>query len=861
MPTGKLAFNMLLATATFLCSLSNITAQSTDTSDSITIVIEPQYNDVNSFHKFWLGESYRKLWATPVKLKLFHLKEEKGGLTILQKGGGLQTKSLRLRDATGQEWVLRTIQKYPENGLPEHLRATVVKDILQDQVSTAHPFGSLTVPVFANALGIAHSNPQIVYVPADTALGVYMNDFGNAAFLFEEREPIGENTDNTLKLKQQLKKDNDNAVDQKLVLRARLLDMLLGDWDRHEDQWRWQKNKVHNGIMYTPVPRDRDQVFYNTSGVFPWVVSHQWLMSKFQGFHKRIRDITGFNFNARYFDRYFLNSLDEADWRDAINYVQNKITDSVINTAIHKLPDTIFVLSGEKLIENLKSRRSALLEEGMQYYKFIAKTVEVPASDKRELFDINYTSEGNADITVYKTKKDGTKDNVIYHRVFIKGVTHEVRLYGFDGKDAFSVTGGNSNDIKIRVVGGEGKDSFYIAPNIRNKRNLFVYDNIDKSNKLPSRRQVKIRVSKDSTVNDYNDQSFKYDRSGPLVLANYNIDQGLLLKVGFLSEKQGFRKDPYARKQQMMANYATARRSYSFDYTGDFKGVIKKNDLNINVIAKGPNNTGNFFGIGNESEFINRGNKKIGYYRNRYDIINADVSLKHYLSKYTAVYAGMAGQYYTATSRRNDDRFLNKYDTLNPQQNVFGNKWYGGLIAGLVVDSRNDAVLPNKGFLWNVLLTGMTALNGESKSYGKLTADFSWYAGTGKKNNLVIANRVGTGTTVGKPAFFQMLGLGGAQIMRGFHTNRFIGKTILYHNLELRLKLFDFNSYLIPGTLGLIGFNDVGRVWVPGENSKQWHDAYGGGIYLIPARLVLIQAVAGVSKDGVLPYITIGFRF
>ncbi len=861
MTKGKFAFKILLFTTVFLCSIFNITAQTTITSDSITVSIEPQYNDVNNFHRFWLGESYRKLWAAPVTLKVFKLKEEKGGLTILQKGGGLQTKSLRMRDATGQEWVLRTIQKYPENGLPEHLRATVVKDILQDQVATAHPFGSLTVPVFANALGIAHSNPQIVYVPADTALGIYMNDFGNAAFLFEEREPIGENTDNTLKLKQQLRKDNDNAVDQNLVLRARLLDMLLGDWDRHEDQWRWEKNKVHNGTMYKPVPRDRDQVFYNTSGVFPWVVSHQWLMSKFQGFHNSIRDITGFNFNARYFDRYFLNSLDEADWHETITYVQDHITDSVISTAIHKLPDAIYAFSGEKLIETLKARRSSLLEEGMNYYKFIAKTVEVPASDKHELFDIYYTPEGNADITVYKTKKDGTKDNVIYHRVFVKDITNEVRLYGFDGKDAFSVRGENSNNIKIRMIGGEGKDSFFIAPNIHNKHNLFVYDNIAESNKLPFRKQAKIRVSNDSTVNEYNDQSFKYDRSGPLVLANYNIDQGFLLKVGFLSEKQGFRKEPYASKQQIMANYATARKSYIFDYYGNFKGVIKKNDLNVNIVAKGPNNTGNFFGIGNESEFINRGDKKIGYYRNRYDIINADLSLKHFLSKYAAVYAGIAGQYYTATSRRNDDRFLNKYDTINPQQNVFGNKWYTGLLAGLVIDSRNDAALPSKGFLWNVLLTGMTALNGDSKTYGKLTADFSWYTGTGKKNNLIIANRIGTGTTVGKPTFFQMLGLGGAQIMRGFHTNRFIGKSILYHNLELRLKLFDFNSYLFPGTLGLIGFNDIGRVWVPGENSKEWHDSYGGGIYLIPARLVLIQAVVGVSKEGALPYITVGFRF
>jgi hemolysin activation/secretion protein len=103
--------------------------------------------------------------------------------------------------------------------------------------------------------------------------------------------------------------------------------------------------------------------------------------------------------------------------------------------------------------------------------------------------------------------------------------------------------------------------------------------------------------------------------------------------------------------------------------------------------------------------------------------------------------------------------------------------------------------------------------------------------------------------------------LGGAQNFRGFHTNRFTGKTIAYNNLELRLKVLDFTSYLLPGSFGVIGFNDVGRVWVPGEKSDQWHDGYGGGLYIIPAQLVLIEAVMGFSKEGSLPYITIGMRF
>jgi hypothetical protein len=76
--------------------------------DSITVAIEPTYNDVSAAHRLLLGESYRQLWAAPVRLRVFHLAQEKGGLSVLERGGGLQTKSLRLRDATGEQWVLRT---------------------------------------------------------------------------------------------------------------------------------------------------------------------------------------------------------------------------------------------------------------------------------------------------------------------------------------------------------------------------------------------------------------------------------------------------------------------------------------------------------------------------------------------------------------------------------------------------------------------------------------------------------------------------------------------------------------------------------------------------------------------------------
>jgi hypothetical protein len=323
----------------FILATSEVFSQSTPGKNIVTTSISPAYDSVNKLHRFLFGEGYRKLWAAPVPIKVFDITSEKGGLTILQKGGGLQTKSLRLKDASGKEYVLRSIQKYPERGLPEKLRKTVARDILQDQVITSNPYAALTVPPMAEALGIAHSSPQIVYIPDDAAFGEYREEFANSVLLFEEREPTGLNdTDNSDKVQRKLEEDNDYSIDQQQVLRARLLDLILGDWDRHEDQWRWEVQKSKDKTTYSPIPRDRDKAYYTTSGLLPVILSHQWLKANLQNFEEEISDIAVYNYNNRYFDRYFLNQLTEQDWAREIANVKSILTDSLISASIHLLP-------------------------------------------------------------------------------------------------------------------------------------------------------------------------------------------------------------------------------------------------------------------------------------------------------------------------------------------------------------------------------------------------------------------------------------------------------------------------------------------------------------------------------------------
>ena len=64
-------------------------------------------------------------------------------------------------------------------------------------------------------------------------------------------------------------KDDKNKIDEIELLKARLIDILIGDRDRHSDQWKWAAY-YKDGIRYwKPIPRDRDFAFCLYDGFVP----------------------------------------------------------------------------------------------------------------------------------------------------------------------------------------------------------------------------------------------------------------------------------------------------------------------------------------------------------------------------------------------------------------------------------------------------------------------------------------------------------------------------------------------------------------------------------------------------------------
>jgi len=800
-------------------------------------------------------------------MPVIDLSKYHGGFKVIKLGGGMQTQSLRLEDANGREWVLRSIQKYPERSLPESLRNTFAKDVVQDQISIAHPFGALTVPTFNQALGVPHVSPQLVFVGDDPVFGEYRDVFKNRAYMLEPRMPYEEvSSDNTAKVIRKLLEDNDKQTDQEITLKARLVDFVLGDWDRHEDNWRWNPIKGEGKTLYEAIPRDRDKVYYKTSGLFPILLSYQWLKANLQPFGPTIRNVDQWNFNARHLDRFFLNELDLKDWLSITADFQKTMTDSLIRASMLQMPDTIYKLSAADLEHNIKARRDSLESIVRTYYAYLAKDVDIPLSAKREFIDVDYKNDGSIVVEIHNKKKDNSQGRKLYKRRFYPEETKEIRIYGISGEDDYYVHGSGISPIKVRLIGGNQYNTYLASDDFVRKNKLYVYDqkNPD-SNRIELGKGIKYRLSNDSNVNKYDYNAFEYDRRGFVANFDGGLDRGLTFGLGYLIQDQGFRKKPFAYSHLVMARYVTGRRSFMFDYKGLFTEVWKKHDLRIDVSTLGPRNQSNFFGLGNTSKFIkdrddDDGEEGIKYYRNRYDEASANVYLQKKLSPSLKYYYGWSTDFYSSNEKNNLDRYLNYFHQENPKEFVYGTKFFTGATLGIEYDSRNRKDLPQTG--WHLVseLGWRQELGNGKIAYLKSRSNISGYK-TFLGDRLTIADRIGVEAVWGKPYFFQYVQLGGEESIRGFNSLRFTGKTGVYNNFDVRLKLFESFSYIIPGSVGLIGFYDVGRVWLTNEKSNVWHNGVGGGFFIMPADLFVIQAVVGASRETVLSYIRIGLSF
>lgn len=336
--------------------------------DSVNITASTLYEG-NGLKNLMQGEHYRKTWEARVTVEVIFLDSLMGGMKFIEEGGGKQTKSLEIEAPNGVIYTLRSVNKDPEALVPEYAKALGIENLIIDGISAQHPYGALPAARLAEKAGVLHTHPKLVFVPRQDWLKDLNDTYGNKLYLleFESEGDINWTTlKNVTKIIDtedliELKNDKKEEVfiDEAALVRARLLDIFIGDWDRHAKQWGWAMQKRGDSLVGVPVAADRDNAFFTIDGILPSLLSNKTIEPKLRPFEKEIDYLPGLMYD---FDTYFLKDVPESVFVEQAYYLQNIFTDEILKEALMAWPQSVYELDGEEVFAKLKSRRKDLID-------------------------------------------------------------------------------------------------------------------------------------------------------------------------------------------------------------------------------------------------------------------------------------------------------------------------------------------------------------------------------------------------------------------------------------------------------------------------------------------------------------------
>ena len=483
-------------------------AEWTPDSTSVRLAAGPQYDRGAVWCFFW-GAHYRHIWATPVTVPVLRLATAlPGGLAPIQAGGSYQSHTLRLCAANGQEFVLRSVDKDASAALPAGWKRRLLGGLMKDQTSAANPYGAYVVARLAGAVGVYHANPRLVYVGNDPALGKFRAAYANALYLLEERAErnqasvasFGRSTAvvSTARMLADIRKYPTSAVDARAYLRARLLDVWVGDWSRREDQWRWASFRNGGRVTYRPIPRDRDQAFFLfNDGAVTRLVS--WFMPKYHSFGPalRPRDVQGLTTTARVLDRTLLGALSAEDFRQISDSLRQRLSDAVIARALQAGPAETQATIAATYGPSLRERREQLPVVAARFYEILSAEAWLIGTDQAERFVVNSVGAGRLQVRVL-AMQPGRPDSLLSQRVYDRHDTYRLSVFGLAGNDIFELKGPVNPGFAVHLYDGAGRDhvlSTGAQPNTSHDVTWYSSSDGNSGAKLSS---IRIRPDRDS---------------------------------------------------------------------------------------------------------------------------------------------------------------------------------------------------------------------------------------------------------------------------------------------------------------------------------------------------------------------------
>lgn len=795
-------------------------------------------------HRFFFGAGYRSLWQVGFEVEVLDLGSFAGGLTPRKRGGGKQTQSVTFEDREGREWKFRSIDKDPSAVLPEELRGTFVDALVQDQVSSAHPLGPLMVDPLAEAVGLLGAKHRLFLLPDDARLGPFRKEFGGKLGFLEEKiraeKPITPGFEDyhkllgTVELWKRLDEHPEEGVDAPALLRARLFDLFINDFDRHKDQWQWARRKGTD--LWQPVPEDRDQAFVRYSGLVLTLIRPS--QPRLVDFGSSYPSIFGLTWQGRFVDRRHLSELEWPQWQEAIRRIQSGISEASIDDAVSRLPEEYRRITSGRTAEALKNRLRRLPEAARKFYEQLAEDVEIHGSDRDETATLSPIGDGL--IRVRVTDKDGDPRFV---RRFDPRETRAVRLYMKGGDDRI-VREAGTLAMTVHAVGGKGEDvledakaggtQFYDEGAKSRVRGGFGTSTDDRPYEQPA----------DAAGNPERDWGLQ-SIFVPWVSAGGDL--GVFLGGSVSFTKYSFRHHPYARRHILGAGYATGLGAFRGEYKGDFLRGNSAAGLRIHARASELDLI-RFYGFGNETksdepdEFFEVLQKQFSLSpQYQFSIGHAHLSIGA-LAQYTRE----PGRESFAASTR--PYGFGGFGKIGPRVDVevgHRERAFGGSRRGRL--QLGGSFFPK---VWSV-----------KRSFGEVHGEAGAFLRASLPMRPTLALRAGGKHVFGRYPFQEAAFLGGAETLRGLRPQRYAGDASAFGSAELRLR-FGRVRLLLPSEVGVFGLADAGRVFTEGETSNRWHTGVGAGLWVAVLKPENTVSLAFARSEGATRlYFRAGFGF
>lgn len=841
-----------------------------------TSVYTNEETERTDFFKSIWGDHYREMYSKKISVPVATLDTLYGGVEIVRKGGGHQTRSLRLRTKNGKQLNMRALKKsatqylqtvlFKNKQIKGDFEKTNVERLILDFYTSAHPYAFMAIPELSDAIDLLHTNPKLYYIPKHKYLGKYNIEYGDELYLIEERPEANyseestfgyaDDIESTPDILKKIRKDEKYKIDEDAFIRARLFDMLIGDWDRHNDQWRWAQFDQPNGDkIYKPIPRDRDQVFSNFDGGLLSVVRFLAKPSKqLQVYDDDINDddLRWMNNAGIKLDRALIKQSGLNEWVKQAKYIQNNITPQVIERAFKALPIEVQDKTLEDIKEHLINRKTDLANIAERYYKFLNSLVILTGTDKDDFIDIERLPDNKTHIIISRNK-NGKRSEKLIDRVFSRDTTKEIWIYGLDDKDNFKVTGKGKGLIKIRLIGGQNKDSY----NIKNGKKIKIYDHKSKENNIVAKDGATINFTDfyNHNIYDHKRQISTTNNFAPVL--GFNPDDGFLAGISINNTKFGFERNPFTRRHRLKLGYYFATQGFDLNYNGEYN-VSQQWNLSVNAHITSNNFARNFFGFGNETENFDD-DLDLDFNRVRTSLYNLNVGIikKSPFGSSYGFKALIEGIEIDATT----NRFITLFQP-NTNSDFYDRTYFGGLQGEFKYQSFDDKINPTRGMDFNVETGAKTEFGNSKQTFGFINSHLGFYNSISKNKKLVLKTDLHTQLRFGNDIiFYQAANLGGKTGLRGYRTQRFTGQNSLVGNADIRYSFNKIRTRTAPLQIGVFGGYDLGRVWAQDENSKIWHNSYGGGFWVSTAETVSGTFNLFNSTDGLRFSLGFGLNF